>query len=142
MYGNSAMCPRNLEPNTTYVYQVRAADPESNEGPTTTDLATTIIFTDDPVVAGVTTIKAVHLTQLRTGVNAVRVAAGLASVMFTNPIALGTTISAADVNELRTNLDPARSIIGVPPIPYTDPGLMAGDIIKAAHVQELRSGVK
>ena len=36
------------------------------------DLATTVIFTDGPLLAEGTRIKAVHLTQLRTAINAVR----------------------------------------------------------------------
>jgi len=47
------------------------------------------------------------------------------------------------VTELRSNLDPARSAIGVPAVQYTDPTLTSGStIVKAAHIQELRSGVK
>ena len=90
------------------------------------DLATTISFTNDPIVAGSTPIKAVHLTELRTAVNAVRAAAGQAPASFANPVAPGSPIRAIDVTELRANLDGARATLGLPVLPYTDAALGPG----------------
>jgi hypothetical protein len=82
--------PSGLTTNTTYLYQVREVDGSNNVGPPSNlDLATTILFTDDPVVARSTVIKAVHLTELRTAVNAVRAAAGLSPATFTDTIVSG-----------------------------------------------------
>jgi hypothetical protein len=132
--------------NTAYLYKVRAYDAVSTAGPySSTDLATTVIFTDDPLVAGVTIVKAVHITQLRTAVNAVRTLAGLAAGSFTDPtITVGVTaVHAANVTELRANLDEARTHLGLPAQPYTDGTITAGSTaIKAAHIAELRNGVK
>lgn len=132
--------------NTAYLYKVRAFDAASTAGPySSTDLATTVIFTDDPLVAGVTIVKAVHITQLRTAVNAVRTLAGLAAGSFTDPtIAVGVTaVRAAHVTELRANLDEARTDLGLAPQSYTDGTITAGSTaIKAVHIAELRNGVK
>lgn len=57
-------------PNTAYLYIVRAVDAVTGT-PTaygTPDLATTVLFTDDPVVASSTFVKATHITELQTAV--------------------------------------------------------------------------
>ena len=43
-------------------------------------------FTDDPIVPGVTPIKAVHFTELRTRIGALRSAAGLPRFSWTDPV--------------------------------------------------------
>jgi hypothetical protein len=139
----TSMTDNAVAPNTAYLYKVRA-----NAGATTTaysapDLATTVIFTD-PVLLGVT-IKAVHITELRTAVNAVRVLAGMSLAAFTDPtITAGTTrVKAAHVNELRSNVDAARATLGLAALPpYTDPTLTTGTTVKAQHILDLRSRVQ
>ncbi|HUP45267.1 MAG TPA: fibronectin type III domain-containing protein, partial [Thermoanaerobaculia bacterium] len=133
----------SLTAGTTYVYYVRAADDANIGPPSNKDLATTILFTDDPVFTNDTIVRAVHITELRTAVNAVRAAAGLSSAIFTDTIAAGGIMKALHITELRSNLDEVRAAIGVPAISYTDSSIAAGvTIIKAAHIRELRSGVK
>jgi hypothetical protein len=129
---------------TTYVYTVRALDSSSRPSPySAPDAATTIIFTDDPLAAGSTKVKAAHLTQLRQAVNAMRTAAGLSAATFTDPVLTNVRVKRAHVQELRNALNPARSALGLSALVYTDPTLTAGTTrIKAAHVQELRNGVK
>jgi hypothetical protein len=130
--------------NAAYLYKVRSVDALSKRsafaGP---DLATTVPFTDDPLVAQTTVVKAEHITQLRTAVNAVRALAGLSAVSFTIDPALtaGILIKAPHVSDLRTALDPARSALGLPALSYTD-STLSGVNVKAAHLQELRAGVK
>jgi len=132
-----------LAPDTTYVYQVTAVDASGKASvPSKRDLATTIIFTDPTLVAGLTTIKAVHLDQLRTGVNAVRAAAGQLPVAFTDASVTGVFIKAVHILELRSSLDAARALLSLPAVQYTDPGLSSGDSIKAAHIQDLRGGIQ
>lgn len=131
-----------LAPNTTYVYRVYALAEGSAQGPgSNIDLSTTVLFTDDPVVAGGTVIKAVHHAQLRTAVNAVRAAAGLGDVVFTYPTGAGLPIRAVDITQLRAGLDAACLLLDVPPLIYTDPSL-TGARPKAAHLQEIRAGTK
>jgi hypothetical protein len=129
---------------TTYVYRVRAIDASSRVSPLSApDAATTIFFTDDPLSIGSTTIKAVHVTQLRQAVNAMRAAASLDAASFTDPTLAGVRIKAVHIQELRTALNEARAPLGLAPTPFTDPSLVAGTTrIKAAHVQEIRGGVK
>ncbi|HXH39019.1 MAG TPA: hypothetical protein VNN08_10355, partial [Thermoanaerobaculia bacterium] len=139
---NSFIDP-SLTANTTYLYRVRATDNTAVGLTSNLDLATTILFTDDPIVAGSTTMKAAHVTELRTAVNAVRAAAGLSAATFTDTsLAAGFLIEAVYMTELRSALDPARAAIGVPAMVYTDPSLATGTTIKAAHIRELRAGVK
>ena len=103
-----------------------------------------MIFTD-PTLSGVT-IKAVHITQLRTAVNAVlALAGGMAAATFTDPAIMpGTTrAKAAHISELRSNLNTARSSLSLPAQSYTDPTLVVNStVIKAQHILDLRNGVQ
>ncbi|MEA2238336.1 MAG: hypothetical protein QOC81_3060 [Thermoanaerobaculia bacterium] len=132
----------SLTPNTTYLYRVRAVDASTTGSLSNLDLATTILFTDDPITVGSTFVKAVHFTELRTAVNAVRAAAGLPPATFSDTSLTAAAPRAVHVTELRSALDAARSILLLAPIAYTDPGLGTGLRIKAAHVRELRGAVK
>ena len=127
----------------TYLYRVQAADAANTSfsGYSNIDLATTIIFTDDPLLSG-TIIKAQHLTELRQAVNAVRVTANLGLFNWTEVIQPGVTIKASHIQELRDNLNLARNALGFPAQPYTDNPLGSGVTIKGSHVDEIRRGVK
>ncbi len=127
-----------------YLYKVHALDALGNIGPDSTpDLATTVIFDDDPVVAGSTPARAAHITQLRTAVNAVRTLAGMTGGSFAETITAGsTTIKASHILELRSALTPARSTLGLLGVNYSDSSLDSGFLIRAVHINELRSGVK
>lgn len=75
-----------LSPNTTYVYRIQATGSGGGvSGFSNVDHATTIVFTDDPLISGLTVVKAVHLAELRTAVNAMRDAAGLSAATWTDP---------------------------------------------------------
>ena len=100
---------------------------------------TTILFTDGGTLTGVV-VKAVHLTELRIAVNAMRAAAGLSAFTFTGS---STVISRVHVTELRQALDAARTVIGVAALTYNDPTITAGTTkVKAAHWSELRLGTQ
>jgi hypothetical protein len=129
--------------NTAYLYKVRAV----NGGESTDsdkDLATTTIFTDDPLVGGTTAVQATHLTQLRTAVDAVRTLAALGGGSYTDPTLIGgaTSIKAAHVNELRTALDAARLLLSQPALSYAETITASTTAIKTSHINELRNGVK
>jgi hypothetical protein len=132
-----------VAPGTTYLYKVRAMATGGAFSPfSPMDPATTIVFTDDPLVAGVTA-KLAHLTELRAAVNAFRASAGLGPASFTDPSAsIGTRIRRDHVQELRTALLSARSTLGLPSLTLTDPTITLGSTLKAVHLQELRNGVK
>ena len=143
--GGTTLTDSSAAANTAYLYKVRALDAATNAGPYSgVDLATTVIFTDDPLNAGAT-VKAVHITQLRTAVNAVHVLAGLGAAAFTDPtITVGVTpIRRVHIVDLRSALDTARGTIGLSSLIYTDPTITAGTtVIKAAHVTQLRGGTQ
>ena len=99
-------------------------------------------FTDDPLVAGTTPIKAVHITELRTAVNQARARAGLAAATWTDSSLSGVAIKGVHIQELRDRLAEARAALGKSVFSYTDPTLTTGTtLIKAVHVQELRQSV-
>lgn len=127
---------------TTALYKVRAVASGSTSPFSAIDAATTIVFTDDPLIAG-TTARAAHFTELRTAIYAMRIAAGMSTAPYSNPIDVGGTILARDITEMRSALDAARSAIGLPALTYTDNSMTTGStLIKAAHIIDLRNGVK
>jgi len=113
-------------------------------GPNAADAATTIFFTNDPLIAGSTTVNAVHVTELRQAVNAMRATASLGSSSFADPVLIaGVPVKAVHIQDLRTALNQARTTLGLSAIVFTDPTLTVGTTLaKTAHIQELRSGVK
>jgi hypothetical protein len=130
---------------TAYLYRVRAVDSSGNYSAySNVVMATTIVFADEPLVAGATKIKAQHLTDLRNAVNAVRTTAALGVANWQHPPTLtpgSTVVSAADVQELRDSLGPALTVLGITPPGYTDSPLTTGVTIKAAHIEQLRKAV-
>jgi hypothetical protein len=130
--------------NTAYLYKVRAVS-GTESADSNRDLATTTIFTDDPLVQFTTLVKAAHITQLRTAVDAVRALAGIGAGSYTTDptITVGTTtIKAAHINELRTALDAARSTLTLSALSYGETVTQNVTTIKLSHITELRNGVK
>lgn len=130
---------------TTYLYQVRAVGSGGTSGPSNKDLATTILFADDPLTVGVTLIKAQHVTELRQAVNAVRAAASLTPSSWTDPTITPTVtlVRKIHVEELRSSLTAARNALGFTDPGFTDPTLTAGVTeAKRVHIDELRARVK
>lgn len=132
--------------STVYAYKVRAVDASANASPfSIPDAATTIVFTDDPLVASTTPIKAIHITQARQAVDALRACAGLTAGSYTDPsLVVGTTlVKATHIQQLRTGLTDARALLGLPTITFTDSTLTVGTtVVKRLHVADLRTGVK
>lgn len=134
-----------VETGRSYLYRVRAIDAASRPSPfSAIDVATTLAFPDDPLVAGASVVKASHFEGLRTGVNAVREAAGLAPVSFAPPSpAVGGSVRATHLAQLRTALDAAFAAIGLSPQAWTDPSPTGGaTTIRAVHLQELRDAMR
>ncbi len=132
--------------NTAYLYKVRSTG-AAGASPSTDsnrDLATTVIYTDDPLVAGTTTVKATHITQLRTAVNAVRTLASLGAGTYTDPTLTAgvTTSKASHINDLRTALNAARAALTLTALTYGETVTAGVTTVKASHVTELRDGVK
>jgi hypothetical protein len=101
-------------------------------------------FTDpDLQVSGGVGIKALHITELRTAINNLRVRLGLSAYTWTKPLATGGVlqsggpITADPIIEMRIALDQA---LGAPSPAYAG-GLALGQPILAIHIQELRDRV-
>jgi hypothetical protein len=103
------------------------------------------VFTDDTLVAQVTTAKAQHIIELRQAVDALRAVAGLGPAPWTDPalVSLSTSIKAVHILELRLFLEDAASRLGYSPAgTYTDSVLSAGFVIKLVHIEELRQRIR
>ena len=125
-----------------YLYRVLAADAGGNLSPPgSIDVATAITFTDNPLVAGTTVVKAQHVTELRQAVNAVRAAANLSPATWTDNSLTNMAIKAVHIEELRTNLNQALTALGLAASSYTDSSL-SGVSIRKVHMDELRQRVK
>jgi hypothetical protein len=101
-------------------------------------------FVDTPLVTGSTFVKAVHVAQLRSRVNALRVRCGLSTFSFTDPVLTvrGTVARSVHIAELRTALNAAYTACSVAPPAYTDPAIVAGaTLVRAAHIAELRAAI-
>jgi len=130
-----------LSADTAYLYRVRAVNGGGTSANSASDLATTIMFTDDPFAVGTTLVKATHLSQLRTAVTTVRAQALVGAPAFTDSASAGVTIKAVHITELRTQLDAAMSVLGLTTGGYTD-GALGGVTVKAVHFQQLANRVK
>lgn len=130
------------EPNRAYLYTVFASKAATLSAQGAHDLATTVMFRNDPV--GVDDVMQVaHVTELRTAVNALRVLNGNAPLSFTDPVLVeGAVILAAHIVEVRDGLNAARAALALPAVTYSLPMAAVLVDIRAAHVNEIRGGMK
>ncbi len=140
----STFIDNTVAPNTSYLYRVTSNNAAGTSVPSNVDLATTVIFTDVPLTPA-TPIKATHITELRTAVNAVRALARLSPYSFTDATIIPgvTVIKAVHITELRAALDAARAALALPTLAYTDvPMTPQVTPVKSIHIIEVRNGVK
>jgi hypothetical protein len=145
MIGVDASAPftdSDVSAGTTYLYMVRARAGAEASAFSNIDAATPVAFTDDPLVARTTRVKAVHLTELRAAVDAMRAAAGMAPLPADPTVATGGVIRAAHITTLRTALSEARSSAGLPALPLSELALVPGAPVRAVHVEELRAWLR
>ena len=101
-------------------------------------------FTDDPIVPGTTPVRAVHFTELRTRIDAVRVRMGLETYEWADQelVPEVTRVKLVHLTELRTALDQAYDAAGQTRPTYVDAVGEAGTTpIRAAHITGLRTAV-
>ena len=116
--------------------------PGNQLGPAGNVPAAGAAFSDDPLSADASTIKAVHITELRSRIDVTRAALLLGPYPYAGAIVPGTSlINAQHIVELRTALDQAYTTNGAMPPAYTDPVLASGMPIRAVHLTELRAAV-
>ena len=99
-------------------------------------------FTDDPLQSGVSLIRAVHLTEIRTRIDALRARFGLSAVTWTDASLAGVFIKAVHITEARSALADVYTQAGMTSPTYTDQTIIPGETtMKAAHIAELRAAV-
>ena len=102
---------------------------------------TNLTFTDDPLQAQVTRVKAIHFTELRTAINTLRTRYGLSTVTFpSGAIASGTVIKASHLTELRSALEPVYTAAGLAAPTWSPVTIAAGaTVITAAQITGVRT---
>ena len=126
------------------VIEVRATDPDGLSAAQTFGVRVTAPFTDDPIRPGVTPVRAVHFLELRSRIDVLRRAAGLARFRWTDPeLRAGVTpVRLVHVLELRSALDEAYGAAGRTAPSWTDGAPVSGVTpIRAMHLTELRAAV-
>lgn len=130
------------------VLQVTARDASNNASTATLTVTlnpASFTFTDDPLNAYSTVVKAIHITELRTDIDGARIARGLPAFGWTDPaITPGSTpVKAVHLQELRTALGQAYQAVGRTAPTYTDPTVTQGALtISAGHVSEVRAALQ
>ena len=110
----------------------------------TVAVSVSVPFSDHPIRPGVTPVKAVHFTELRARIDALRRAAGLPAFPWTDAVLRAgvTSVKLVHLRELREALGDAYVAVGRVEPGWTDPPPTAGSApIRAAHVMELRAAV-
>ena len=132
----------------TAAIRVTATDPGglSATQSFTVTVSTTVSgsFTDDPLQPGVTPVRAVHFTELRSRIDALRAGTGLGRFSWTDSVLRAgvTPVQRVHLLELRAALAEAYSAAGRAAPRWTDASLAAESTpIRAAHVTELRAAV-
>ncbi len=129
----------------TSAVTVTATDTDGSNTSATQTFAVTVLesFSDHPLVPGVTPVKAVHFTELRARINALRTGAGLVAFPWADRLlTAGLPVRLAHLLELREALAEAYAASGRTSPAYTDPMPIAGTTpIRAVHLMELRAGV-
>ena len=133
----------------TAAIRVTATDPGrlSATQSFTVTVSTTVSapFTDDPLQPGVTPVKAVHFTELRTWIDALRSAAGLLRFSWTDPVLRAgvTRVRRVHLLELRSALAETYRAVRRAAPRWTDAAPAVGTApIRALHVTELRAAVR
>jgi hypothetical protein len=103
------------------------------------NVATGGAFTDAELVQGVTPVKAAHFTDLRTRIDAQRLARGLVAYPWSSGVASGMPIRAQHVIEMQTALTEAYDRADVAPPAYAP--VAPGGLIRARDITDLRAAV-
>ena len=96
------------------------------------------MFTDDPLTAGSTVVKAVHVNELRAAIDTLRGRYGLAGFPWTDsPMTAGITVKAVHLSEMRTALIAAYTQAGQTP-PTFPPVTAFTSVITVSDIASLR----
>lgn len=102
------------------------------------------IFTNAPLVAGTTSVRAVHLVELRAAIDTLRMWRALPATTWTDTsvVAGVTSIRAVHLVELRSALDAVFTADGLPPPSWSAPPVAGATIITAAQIEEVRTNIR
>ena len=140
----NAVANRPPRPTGSIPAQTLTVDGQAASGNRPPVAVSAASFTDHRIVRGVTPVKAVHFTELRTRIDALREAAGLGGFAWTNRVlTVGVTpVRLVHLLELRSALEEAYSAAGRTEPGWTDTDPTQGATpIRAVYVMELRSAV-
>ena len=134
----------------TATVTVTATDTGGSNGTATQTFMATVYpagarrFIDDPIVPGVTLVRAVHFTELRARIDVLLGEVGLGRFPWTDPVLRPgvTRVRLAHLLELRSALGEAYRAAGRAAPRWTDASPAAGSTpIRALHLTELRAAV-
>jgi hypothetical protein len=146
--GGTAYGPSAAPPTQVGIYAVSAIVTDAtyygSAAGTLTVFPPAPTFTDDPLTARTTGVKAVHLTELRSAINTLRVLYGLAAAIWTDATLTPgvTVVKAVHVTDLRTALAAAYTAASRTPPTYTHATVTGGiTVIASVDIAELRAAV-
>jgi hypothetical protein len=126
--------------NTGYVYKVRAVETGGATSAFSAPDYTHTFTLTDPVLSAGMTIRAAHVTELRTALNAIRTAAGLGATTFTDPSLASVVAKRVHVTELRQSINAMRTALALPQLGFSS--LPLNDLIRASTTEELRAALR
>lgn len=99
-------------------------------------------FTDRNLVARQNLLRAVHILELRTRIDALRSRYGLTPMAWTDSSLAGVRAKAVHIQELRSALSAVYSAAAVASPSFTDSEIVSGTtVIRFVHIEELRAAV-
>ena len=128
----------------TATIEVTATDPDGLSATQSFRVRVTAPFTDEPIQPGVTPVRAVHFTELRARIDALRELAGLGRFRWTDPVLRPgvTPVRLLHLLELRSALGAAYAASGRAVPRWTDAAPATGvTAVRAVHLMELRGAV-
>jgi len=125
-------------PGNSYFYQVRAATNGYTSEYSNPDVATTVSFSDEPLVPGMV-IRALHWNELARAIDIVRGSIGLPQYGL-GSVSAGTTITASHVQTLQVEL--CETLLSASVACTRNLDVFSGHTMKASHIQELRDLIR
>jgi YD repeat-containing protein len=130
-----------------YVYRVRSLDAASRRSsalsPMDYAVTASALFSDEAIQKGATSVRSIHIVELRNAIDAVRLAANK-PLLWQGASPPSGTISASPITTLFAGFNEARAAFQLPAFSYS-PGIampQSGGAILSEHVQEVRNALR
>jgi hypothetical protein len=136
-----------LSNGVTYHFVVRAYTAQgvlSAPSNTASGVPVAAPFIDPQLSSALTPIRAVHIVEMRSRINSLRAAHGLAAINWTDPVLTPgvTPVKAVHITQMRTALNQVYSARSLSLPFYSDPNLTAtATPVKGAHISDLRIAI-